>query len=256
MRFAFFVAVAFALVLPRARSAEPTVEKRAAGLAKMAHRIDVEAAQRKLIECQGWLQYALAQRDTVAAKTARDQIVEAKRELARARGRNVSDYLERARRVAGRVPGERADQDAENAVRHENLTPGEFALEQIRHGGPLLIGGVVLEKNRINVPEVTVYACNLSDRTVEAYDVEIECWDSFGEPVRNLDDNILRATCQTPVRESEVAPATWTLAVQDTTTRVAVRITRIKPEYGQVWEQSREEAERSPGAIFEAKMRR
>ena len=256
MRSVFAAAVAVCVVLATGHAAEPSAEKRAAGLAKMAHRIDVEAAQRELATCQGLLQHALAQRNTEAAKKARDLVTEAKRQLARARARSASDYLERARRVANRVHGERADQDEDNPVLREDLTPGEFALEKIRHGGPLLIGGVVLEPNSIGVPEVTVYACNLSDRTVEAYDVEIQCWDSFGEPVMHGDDNILRATSQQPIRESEIAPATWMLAVQETTTRVAVRITRIKPEYGNVWDQTREEAERSPGAIVEAKIRR
>lgn len=256
MRLIVLLSLALAGVAAAAAAADSSPEKRAAGLAKMALQIDVEAAQRQLVECQGSLQYALAQRDTAAAKTARDQITEAKRELARARGRGASHYLERARIVANRVPGERPDQDENNAVLREKLTPGEFALERMRHCGPLVISAVILERNRIGVPEVTVLACNWSDRSVEAYDVEIECWDAFGEPVENLGDNILRATCDEPVPEAEVRPATWMLAVQDTTARVAVRITRIKPEYGNVWDQTREEAERSPGAIVQAKMRR
>jgi hypothetical protein len=232
-----------------------TADDRAERLAKMAQRIDVQAAHSEVADWNGFLRYALAKRDPELAKKAREGVKQAKRELSRAKARSPSDFMDRARRVAESEGLDRPDQDPGNRTASEQLSAGELYLERIRHAGPLLICGAMVEDNQLGIPEVTIAVGNTSDRTIEAFDVEIECWNAFDEPVGTL-GNVYEGTSQKRIAESEISTATWMLAGHDTTTRVAVRVTRIKPSYGQVWEQTREEADRSPGAIVTAKMRR
>jgi hypothetical protein len=231
-----------------------TAEDRAERLAKMAQRIDVQAAAGEVGEWQDVLRYALGNRDADLAKKAREGVKNAKRDLTRAKAKSQRDYMERAKRVTedqGRLEGERQDRTPDHG-----LSPGEYFLERIRHAGPLLIGGVALQENEIGHPEVTVCVGNLTDRTIEAFDVEVECWNAFDEPMAVLGRNEFGATSQEPIRESEVTTATWMIPLRENTAKVAVRVVRVKPAYGNVWEQTREEAERAPGAIVTAKMRR
>jgi len=242
-----------ALVLPLALAVQVSADDRAERLAKMAQRVDVQAASGEVGEWQNVLRYALASRDQDLAKKAREGVKNAKRELARAKDRSYREYMDRARRVAEETG--RPDRDEQNRTARENLSPGELYLERIRHAGPLLICGAMVEKNSIGVPEVTIAVGNTSDRTIEAYDVEIECWNAFDEPV-GIDGNVYDGTSQKRIAESEIATSTWMLAGHDTATRVSVRVTRVKPSHGNVWEQTREEAERAPGAIVTAELRR
>jgi len=242
-----------ALVLSIALALQVSVDDRAERLAKMAQRIDVQAAAGEVGEWQNVLRYALAKRDQDLAKKAREGVKDAKRDLARAKERSQRDYIDRARRVAEETG--RPDRDEQNRTAQENLSPGELYLERIRHAGPLLICGAMIEKNSIGVPEVTIAVGNTSDRTIEAYDVEIECWNAFDEPV-GIGGNVYDGTSQRRIMESEIETSTWMLAGHDTATRIAVRVTRVKPSYGNVWEQTRDEAERAPGAIVTAKLRR
>jgi hypothetical protein len=256
MRLRLAAVAALVLAFSQVSAADPAVEDRAEKLAKMAQRIDVQAAHAEVAGWNDTLRYALANRDQELVRKAREGVKVAKRDLSRAKAKSASEYMERARRVAETKGLDRPDRDPANATASEQLSAGELYLERIRHAGPLLISGVMIRENSIGVPEVTIEVGNTSDRTIEAYDVEIECFDAFGEPVKLLGDNIFRGTSDDVIEESYVEESTWMLAVQQTTTRVAVRVTRVKPSYGQVWEQTREEAERSPGAIVQAKMRR
>jgi hypothetical protein len=231
-----------------------TTEDRAERLAKMAQRIDVQAAAGEVGEWQNVLRYALANRNADLAKKAREGVKNAKRDFAKAKDRSARSYMDRARRAV--EDEDRPDQNPGNRVSGENLTAGEWALERIRYAGPAFICGAILEDDIGGVPVLTIAVGNRSDRTIDAYDVEIECWNAFDEPVGAGGDNVMGGTCQTPLSESEIATAKWSLFGHQTATRVTVRITRIKPAYGNIWEQTREEAERAPGAIVTATMRR
>ena len=255
MRLFFLAAIAIATALITEVSAgDAAAEDRAERLAKMAQRIDVQAAASEVGDWNGVLRYALAKRDADLAKKAREGVKNAKRDLNKAKERSPRSYMDRARRAV--EDEDRPDQNPGNRATAENLSAGEWALERIRYAGPAFICGAILEDDMGGVPVVTIAVGNRSDRTIEAYDVEIECWNAFDEPVGVGGDNVMGATCQTPLSESEIATAKWRLFGYQTATRVAVRITRIKPSYGNVWEQTREEAERAPGAIVTAKMRR
>lgn len=254
MRLALALVVAAAVTIPQVSGAELSPEDRAERLAKMAQRIDVDAAGREVMEWQNVLRYSLAKRDQDLAKKAREGVKNAKRDLAKAKDRSPREYLDRARRVADPNIDIHPSKDPTNNTGAEQLSAGELYLERIRHAGPLLITGAMISRNQIGVPEVTIAVGNTTDRTIEAFDVEIECWNAFDEPVGFGGDNVYGGTSQKTIGESEIVTATWMLSGHDTTTRVAVRVTRVKPSYGNVWEQTREEAERSPGSIVRAKV--
>lgn len=249
-----YACVVAALISP-AFAADPAADKRAERLAKIAHAIDVREAAGHLQDCEAVARMAPSRRDPSFAKLAREEVKSAKRALADARERGPKHYMERARLAAAANGLNRPDPDAP-VPNLDALSPGEAALERMRFAGPVSIGGVHLGRNLIGTPRVTVGVQNWSDRTVEAVDFEIECWNSFGEPVKaDGVDNVMRGTFQRPIEAGQFETPHFDLAIADTTTRVAVRITRIKPEFGIVWDQTREEAERSPGAIVQAKMR-
>jgi hypothetical protein len=246
---------ALAAVLAVLLFGQTTIEDRTKDLAKMAHEIDVKAAREDVVACERAVQHAISIRNREAMKKARADVKEAKQQLLEVEKRELSFYADRARRVAERtILDKPSDEDVEEMNR-PGLTQGERHLERMRNVGPLLIVSAELEDNQIGVPEVTIGVGNLSDRTIEAFEVEIECWNAFDEPVKSGGDNIVRGTYQKPIPRGDAAVATWMLSLHDTTTRVSVRITRVKPIEGSVWQLTREEAERSPGAIVSAKMR-
>ncbi len=256
MRLAFSVIVAFAVTMPKVIGSEMSPEDRADALAKMAQRIDVEAAGREVMEWQNVLRYAIAKRDQGLAKKAREGVKEAKRGLARAKDRSPREYMDRARRVADAEGLDRPDQDPTNRTAHEQLSAGELYLERIRHAGPLVICGAMIEDNAIGIPEVSIAVANRTDQTIQGYEVEIQCWNAFDEPVGIGGDNVFGGISQTRIAGSSSETGTWALHAHQNAVRVSVRITRVKPTQGQVWEQTREEAERSPGAVVTANMRR
>jgi hypothetical protein len=236
-------------------AADSPIDARAERLAKMAHAIDVREAMGYLEDCETVARTAPSRRNPAFSKVAREEVKAAKKRLAEARERGPKHYMERARLAAAANGLNRPDPDAP-VPNMDALSPGEAALERMRFAGPVSIGGVHLGRNSIGTPRVTVGVQNWSDRTVEAVDFEIECWNSFDEPVKaDGVDNVMRGTFQRPIEAGQFETPHFDLAIADTTTRVSVRITRIKPEFGVVWDQTREEAERSPGAIVQAKMR-
>lgn len=236
-------------------AADSPIDARAERLAKMAHAIDVREAMGYLEDCETVARTAPSRRNPAFSKVAREEVKAAKKRLADARERGPKHYMERARLAAAANGLNRPDSDAP-VPNLDALSPGEAALERMRFAGPVSIGGVHLGRNSIGTPRVTIGVQNWSDRTVEAVDFEIECWNSFDEPVKaDGVDNVMRGTFQRPIEAGQFETPHFDLAIADTTTRVSVRITRIKPEFGVVWDQTREEAERSPGAIVQAKMR-
>jgi hypothetical protein len=246
-----FVATGLAVCV----AADNPVDARAERLAKMAHVIDVREAMGHLADCEAVLRTAPARRDPAFSKVAREEVQAAKRALADVRERGPKAYIERARRVAERQPGHRPDQDEFSDVQRERLSAGEWALERLRHSGPVTLFGAALDRDRIGLPQVTVSVANWTDDAVEAFDLEVECWNSFDEPVGLADDGVMRAAFVRPLAPGQVDTGTLRLFLRDTTARVSVRVTRAKPAGGEVWEQTREEAERSPGAIVDARMR-
>jgi hypothetical protein len=256
MRLRLAAIAAMVLAFAQGSAADKAVEDRAERLAKMAQRIDVQAAYSEVADWNGVLRYALAKRDPELAKKAREGVKEAKRELSRAKARSPSDFIDRARRVAEAEGLDRPDQDPGNRTTSEQLSAGELYLERIRHAGPLVICGAMIEDNAIGIPEVSIAVANRTDQTIQGYSVEIECWNAFDEPVGFGGDNVFAGISQTRIMESSIETSTWPLHGHQNAVRVAIRVTRVKPSQGQVWEQTREEAERAPGAIVTAKMRR
>lgn len=247
--------VAVLCVATMAVAADTAAEARADRLARMAHAIDVREAMGHLADCETAMRMAPSKRDAAFLKVAREEVRAAKKALGDVRERGHKPYLERARRVAETRPDDRPDQDEANGVQGERLSAGEWALERLRHSGPVMIVGAALDRDRIGTPQVTVAVVNWTDDLVDAFDFEVECWNSFDEPVGLADDGVMRAAFARPLAPGQVDTGTLRLVFRDTTARISVRVTRAKRANGDVWEQTRDEAERSPGAIVQAKMR-
>jgi hypothetical protein len=256
MRLRLAAVAALVLGFAQVSAADPAIEDRAEGLAKMAQRIDVQAAHSEVADWNGVLRYAMATRNKDLAEKAREGVKQAKRDLSKAKARSASEYMDRARRVAETEGLDRPDQDPRNRTTSEQLSAGELYLERVRHAGPLVIFGAMIEDNAIGIPEVSIAVANRTDQTIQGYEVEIECWNAFDEPVGSGGDNVFGGISQKRIMGSSIETGTWQLHGHQNAVRVAIRITRVKPTQGQVWEQTREEAERSPGAIVTAKMRR
>ncbi len=99
---------------------------------------------------------------------------------------------------------------------------------EITHGG--------LNRNSIGTPELTLRVKNKRKVAVVAYEIEAQCFDRFGDKVTFIgDSNVYRGISQRTIAAGESRDATWMLALRDTTTKVIVRIIRVKMDDGEEW---------------------
>jgi hypothetical protein len=116
---------------------------------------------------------------------------------------------------------------------------------------PLKISGVVIRKNTIGVPEVKIQITNDTDSDAVAVRLNIECWNRFGEKVKNFSGNsIFNAIGQDTIPSHGEDVSTWMLATQENTTKVCVYITHIKFKNGTEWKRD----ENTKGFDFTAEM--
>ncbi len=240
MNAAILVSIAFA-------ACQVTVQDRAEGLAKAAKQIDIEAAQQTVDECEDLLKQSIKMKDGASAKAMRARLKSAKEDLLAAKKKNHKEYMELATEVAtwqlargGEAAGDK----------RRGNTPGERALLAVKYVGPISIKEAGITTNSIGLPVLTIVVRNNTDRAISAFDLEVECWNSFDEPVRDLlGSNTFISPCQTKIESGETMRLRDQLSLHAGTAKATVRVTRAKAEAGQLWEQSREDAAQTEGAI-------
>ncbi len=101
---------------------------------------------------------------------------------------------------------------------------------------PLSIEKIKIDKNLIGVPEVYVTVKNNGTQTIDAYDLIIKCYDTYGEEVKGFGTRDYFSATSTDV---SVGPgktfgsnAYWTLNGYDTTKYVEIAIVKLHTEDG------------------------
>jgi len=165
--------------------------------------------------------------------------VKAKQEqLDESQGKSVEDYLNEMR-----AEGEAAQ-----------LAARQKAIEESRP--PLEITATGINPNVINMPKLTIEVRNTKDIAVEAFEVDVECFDKFGDPVNwPGKGNLFSGISQNQIGAKQTTRASWDLHLHQNTTKAKVWITRVKLGNGSVWSQSRVEASRAGGLVSAESMR-
>lgn len=121
---------------------------------------------------------------------------------------------------------------------------------------PLEITATGINPNAIGVPELTIKVKNIKDARVEAFEIDVECFDKFGDPVTWPGrGNVYKGISQNAINANEVTLCSWDLHLHRNTADAKVWISRVKLSDGTVWEQSRADAVRGGNLAPARKMR-
>lgn len=108
-----------------------------------------------------------------------------------------------------------------------------------KNGIPLCFIDVEVTYNIIGNPEVNVIPQNVSSKGIDAYTIQVYCYDNFNKPVNhNLKQtNLFSAISQdyqAPYRDNYLA-STWTLYGHENTTKVKVYLVKVHFWDGTTW---------------------
>lgn len=94
---------------------------------------------------------------------------------------------------------------------------------------PLYLSRVEINNNIIGNPEVTLHLTNISKYDIDAYNVEIYCYNRYGNPVKkyNSGSNMFSGTSQDVIYSGNESTGTWTLYGQELTTNVRVFLSKV-----------------------------
>lgn len=240
-----------AVILALLLAAQAHADEAFRDAAKEVKAREIAAARARFDECNERMKAAIKAKDPDGAKQARAEMMAASKELARARSKPLSDYAEQAEQEAAEAARARAEKRKENERKSIEL---EEVRTRLRKIGPIFIQDAAVVTNVIGLPELNFVVRNSGSQAVEAFDVEAVCLNSFDEPVKGfLTGSVFLGACSTAVPPGEERHLSVQLSLHQGTTQALVRITRVKLASGEVWVQSKQEAEEIPGAIFEAK---
>ena len=111
---------------------------------------------------------------------------------------------------------------------------------------PLVMTASGIHYNVIGIPELTIEFQNTRSAPVDAFEVEIECFDKFDEAVTFPGKgNIFKGISQATVEPKEKSRASWQLSLHRNTTKAKIWISRAKIGDGTIWTQTRDEAEKA-----------
>lgn len=91
--------------------------------------------------------------------------------------------------------------------------------------------------NSIGVPEANILAYNISDDIIDAYTVDIYCYDNFKNPVKHYahNSNIFKGISQNEVASGGTIESSWELHGYDNTTKIKIILTKVHFTNGKVW---------------------
>lgn len=126
------------------------------------------------------------------------------------------------------VDGRRVRWDAQQTT----VTPIPMPdLERLRKEAcPLEIGDAALVKNRFGTPLVAVELRNRTAKTIVACIVDVDCWDNFEDPDRDIPGgtNVFRGISQAKIPPLSSETFRWELLLHEHTTKARIRVVRVK----------------------------
>jgi hypothetical protein len=227
-------------------------------MAREAKAADIASAKDAVDTCEQALKWAIKNKDQENAKKLRAELNAAKAKLAATKRKKHEDYVasaawsEQKRQEDESSERELAAERREKRLREAEAT--QRAREEKAKAGPVFIESAVIGRSIIGLPELNFVVSNAAGVTVEAFDIEVECFNSFDEPVKNLvGSNVFTGAVSTPILPNGQGIYSVQLSLHGGTSNAMVRVTRAKLSNGEVWKQSRDEAKEKPGAIYQAK---
>lgn len=120
----------------------------------------------------------------------------------------------------------RAYFDVAVSTREELLGPG---------GCPLTLLKVGVSANIINTPVLSIHVQNVSDKTIDNYEIQIDCYDHRGEELEAFGKKSESFFSDKPIRPFGTNISAYTLDLHDTARGAKVRITSVQTHDGQIW---------------------
>jgi hypothetical protein len=222
-------------------------------MAKEARQRAIQAAEKEIDRIETGIKNASKAKDAEQLKTLRQDLKAAKESLAEAKSKKHADYVAEAEekikkwRAATANYAEQARQEEERKQQEAKQIAEAKAKFLVikKQTGPVFIDIAEVQRNAIGLPELKVWVSNTTDSEIEAFEVEAECFNSFDEPVKDLTgSNVFKGVCTTALNPREQSSFSWQLSLQGGTTRAVVWVKRVKLVDGEVWSQTRAEAEK------------
>lgn len=111
--------------------------------------------------------------------------------------------------------------------------------ERERSIPPVRVLATGIHPNAIGIPEISVEVQNTKPLSVEAFEIDVECFDKFDEPVSwPGKGNVFRGISQTTLPPKETKRTSWQLSLHRNTTRAKLWVSRVKLSDGTVWSQT------------------
>jgi hypothetical protein len=228
-------------------------EDDAESIAREAMARDITAAQKHVNRCEESLKKSMQAKDREATKRARADLKRSKESLAKVKSRKLEDYMDAARKSAE----ERLRKAETESRRQEAAAIAEKRraerMAELRKIGPVVVQSAVVVTNAIGLPELNFGVMNPGDVPVEAFDMHVECYNSFDEPVVGISGtNTTTIAVSDRLHPGGEKFGSVQLSLHRTTSKAKVRVSRVKLINGEVWSQTRDEADAVPGAVFSA----
>ena len=130
------------------------------------------------------------------------------------------------------------------------------ALEKkIAAAGPISILGMGINTNVIGLPEITIEVKNNTEFAVEALEFDADCFNKFDEPVRSLaGDNRFSAHWKYEIAPGATQKINAQMSLHRLTAKADVWISRVKLSNGDVWKQTKEEANAKAFGLAKARL--
>jgi hypothetical protein len=221
----------------------------------------VKAATVVLERIDSSLKEAIKARESDKVKVLRGELTKAKADLAAAKSKPHADYVAEAeaflrqrKEATEAYAAQQKDREAEErmqaAVEADRL---ERRRAIQKEAGPVCITGCSIRNNSIGWPELRVSIVNTTNEEVEAFEFEAECFNSFAEPVKDLNgSHVFRGSSQSSLKPNSESNMQWQLSLHRNTAKAVIWVKRVKMRNGDVWSQSREQAKVNSFGMREA----
>lgn len=231
------------------------VEYDTEAMAKEARQRAMQAAEKEIERTETAIKNAATAKDAEQLKTLRQELKAAKEALAEAKSKKHADYVAEAEEKIRKWRASTANY-AEQTRKEEKRKQQEAKelAEAKAKAGPVFIDFAAVQRNQIGLPELHLWVSNTTGNEIEAFEVEAECFNSFDEPVKDLTgSNVFKGVCTTTLNPREESSVSWQLSLHGGTTRAIVWVKRVKLADGEVWSQTRAEAEKKKRGLASAK---
>ena len=126
---------------------------------------------------------------------------------------------------------------------------------QIVAAGPVSILRMGIVTNVIGLPELVVQVQNNTDHTIEAVEIEADCFNKFDEPVNAIGgDNRYKCHYKYEIEPRGTAVIKSQMSLQRLTAKADVWISRVRIGDGEVWTQTKEKAKGTPYGMARARL--